>query len=82
MHPACWQRPCSNADHRPLHAQVAFILEQLEEVQLAGGKHTFANRPVVILADHDREEMDSLVHSTLKSSRALEVHTRSGKPWK
>lgn len=46
--------------------QVPFLLDQFEAVQnsvgLTGwGKHTLAGRPLVILADKDKDEMDSLV---------------------
>jgi len=46
------------------HVQVPFILDQLEQIQLRGGAHPFANRPLVILADKDKEELDSLVSHT------------------
>lgn len=38
--------------------QVSFILDQLEQV-VEG--HPFAGRPIVILADRNKEEMDGLV---------------------
>lgn len=48
--------------------QVPFILKQLESFQGAGGRvggyqqrHPFAGRPLVILADKDKEDMDDLV---------------------
>jgi hypothetical protein len=41
--------------------QVPFILDQLEQIQLRGGTHPFVNRPLVILADKDKDELDSLV---------------------
>lgn len=41
--------------------QVPFILDQLEQIQSKGSSHPFANRPLVILADKDKEELDSLV---------------------
>jgi hypothetical protein len=41
--------------------QVPFILDQLEQIQLRGGAHPFAHRPLVILADKDKEELDALV---------------------
>lgn len=42
-------------------SQVPFILDQLEQIQLKGGSHPFANRPLVILADKDKDELDGLV---------------------
>jgi hypothetical protein len=41
--------------------KVPFILDQLEQIQLRGGSHPFANRPLVILADKDKEELDAQV---------------------
>lgn len=48
--------------------QVPFILDQLEQIQLRGGAHPFAHRPLVILADKDKEELDALVSNPLRSS--------------
>lgn len=52
----------------PILLQVPFILKQLESFQGAGGmvggyqqQHPFAGRPLVILADKDKEQMDDLV---------------------
>jgi hypothetical protein len=45
--------------------QVPFILDQLEQIQLRGGTHPFVNRPLVILADKDKDELDSLVSNCL-----------------
>jgi hypothetical protein len=41
--------------------QLSFILDQLEQVQEG---HPFAGRPVVILAERGKEEMDGLVRIT------------------
>lgn len=42
--------------------QLSFILDQLEQVQEG---HPFAGRPVVILAERSKEEMDALVSGIL-----------------
>eukprot|EP00775_Hariotina_reticulata_P001867 gene1867-2204_t len=67
---------------------VPFILKQLESFQGAGGRvggyqqrHPFAGRPLVILADKDKEDMDDLVLSFMKTNK-LEIHTQHGKPYK
>lgn len=54
--------------------QVPFILDQLEQIQLRGGAHPFANRPLVILADKDKEELDSLVSHTCGGCVLCAVH--------
>jgi hypothetical protein len=40
--------------------QAPFILEQLEQLQ-GSSHHPFAGRPLVILAEQGKEELDSLV---------------------
>lgn len=49
------------------YIQVSFIIDQLEAVQEAGVGHPFAGKPIVILADKDKEEMDTLVRNAIQS---------------
>lgn len=61
--------------------QVSFILDQLEQVQLSHHarhrhhhhrhRHPFAGRPVVILADRDKEDMDKLVQNCSATKPAM-----------
>jgi hypothetical protein len=43
--------------------QVSFLLDQLQQVQgaAAAGRHPFAGRPLVILADAAKDDMDAAV---------------------
>jgi hypothetical protein len=46
--------------------QVPFLLDQLQQVQgadAAAGRHPFAGRPLVILADAAKDDMDAAVSS-------------------
>jgi hypothetical protein len=47
------------------HMQVPFLLDQLQQVQgaaaAAAGRHPFAGRPLVILADAAKDDMDATV---------------------
>lgn len=53
--------------------QVSFILDQLEHIAVSGrGRgHPFADRPLVILADKNKEDMDRLVRATVFSKQIL-----------
>lgn len=58
-----WSTHCAAA---AVDVQIPFLLDQFEAVQSSvgptgWGRHKLAGRPLVILADKDKEEMDALV---------------------
>ncbi|WIA35393.1 hypothetical protein OEZ86_003839 [Tetradesmus obliquus] len=83
----CGKAPLAMSGHILLlnwNRQVPFLLDQLQQVQhgAAAGRHPFAGRPLVILADAAKDDIDAAVLSFMRHHKQLEVHTRSGKPYR